>query len=186
MAVVKLLAFWYCSQEACVRWHYSTSQFFTLANGTRQGGVLSHWFFARYIRELLSDVVSAGVGCNIGGLAMHVFAYADDIVLIAPSWRGLQKLICVVADCSGNIDMEVNVSKTVCMVFDPTARSKAVARTFPPLHIGNQVLQYVCGFKYLGHKLLQTNTGDADIQHEISNMFTYVLTCCCVNFVVVL
>ena len=97
VAVVRLLSFWYSSQEACVTWHNSTSQFFTLGNGTRQGGVLSPWFFARYLRELLSKVVSAGDGCNIGGLTINVLAYADDIVLIAPSWRGLQRLIDVVA-----------------------------------------------------------------------------------------
>ena len=45
IAVVRLLSFWYSNQEACVTWHNSTSQFFTLGNGTRQGGVLSPWFF---------------------------------------------------------------------------------------------------------------------------------------------
>ena len=36
--VVKLLAYWYSHQEACVRWRNSLSSFFTLGNGTRQGG----------------------------------------------------------------------------------------------------------------------------------------------------
>jgi hypothetical protein len=171
IAVVRLLSFWYSSQEACVTWHNSTSQFFTLGNGTRQGGVLSPWFFARYLRELLSEVVGAGVGCNIGGLTINVLAYADDIVLIAPSWRGLQRLIDVVAVQSVIINMEVNVSKTVCMVFDPKSRSKIVSQSFPALHLGSQPLQYVPNFKYLGHKLMNTNMDDADIQREITNMF---------------
>ena len=45
IAVVRVLAFCYSSKEACVTWRNATSQFFTLDNGTRQGGVLSPWFF---------------------------------------------------------------------------------------------------------------------------------------------
>jgi SAM-dependent methyltransferase len=48
VAFVKLLIFWYSKQEMCVRWHDSVSRTFTVGNGTRQGGVLSPWFFARY------------------------------------------------------------------------------------------------------------------------------------------
>jgi hypothetical protein len=70
-AVIKLLAFWYCHQCACVRWHNVTSQFFGLGNGTRQGGVLSPKLFARYIRELLTDIVNSGVGCNVGGIMLR-------------------------------------------------------------------------------------------------------------------
>ena len=67
--------------------------------------------------------------------------------------------------------MEVNVSKTVCMVFDPKSRSKIVSQSFPALHLGSQPLQYVPNFKYLCHKLMNTNVDDADIQREITNMF---------------
>jgi hypothetical protein len=74
------------------------SQFITLGNGTRQGDVLSPWFFARYLRELLSEVIKTGVGCNIGGLTINVLAYTDGIVLIASSWRGLQQVIHVSAE----------------------------------------------------------------------------------------
>jgi len=62
------------------------SDCFRIGNGTRQGGVLSPWFFARYVRDLLSEVVNSRIGCNIGGIFLNILAYADDIVLMAPSW----------------------------------------------------------------------------------------------------
>jgi hypothetical protein len=34
--IVKLLAYWYSHQEACVRWHNNMSQFFTIGVSTRQ------------------------------------------------------------------------------------------------------------------------------------------------------
>ena len=56
--------------------------------------------------------MSAKVGCNVGGVYTDILAYADDVVL-APSWRALQYLINVLADCATNIDMLCNIDKTV-------------------------------------------------------------------------
>ena len=75
-----------CLLGICVRWHGCMSDCFRIGNGTRQGGVLSPWFFARYVRDLLSEVVNSRIGYNIGGMFLNILAYADDIVLMAPSW----------------------------------------------------------------------------------------------------
>jgi len=71
----------------------SVSGSFRFSNGTRHGGVLSPYLFSKYIQELLCELVEASAGCNIGGVYANVLAYADDIVLCAPSWRALQLLI---------------------------------------------------------------------------------------------
>ena len=84
--VVALLAFWYSNQSSRVRWKSTLSRAFTKGNGTRQGGILSPYFFTRYIRELIAEVSGCNVGCNIGGIFCNILAYADDIVLLAPSW----------------------------------------------------------------------------------------------------
>jgi len=57
------------------------------------------------------------VGCNVGGVCTNIFAHADDIVLLAPSWRALQYLIDVLADGANSTDMLCNTYKTVCMIF---------------------------------------------------------------------
>jgi len=76
---------------------------------TRQGGILSTYLFSRYIRELLLQLETTHVGCNIGGVYINVLAYADDnIVILAPSWRGLQQLLSVQYKLSTNIDMTCN------------------------------------------------------------------------------
>jgi len=53
------------------------------------------YLFSRYIRELLLELENSRVGCNIGGLCVNVLTYADDMVILAPSWRGLQQLLSV-------------------------------------------------------------------------------------------
>jgi len=70
----------------------------------KQGGVLSPCLFNCYVHALIIAVMLTKVGCNIGRLFTNIFAYADDIVLLAPSWGALQYLINKLADCVFNID----------------------------------------------------------------------------------
>ena len=46
---VRLLVYWYRTQNACVRWGTACSEMFTVSNGVRQGGILSTLFFNVYI-----------------------------------------------------------------------------------------------------------------------------------------
>ena len=103
----------------CVLWHNTLSSSFTLGNGTKQGGVLSPCLFNCYIYKLILSIMSVKVGCNVGGVYTNILTYADDVVLLAPSWRALQYIINVLADCATNIDMLCNIDKTVCMIFPP-------------------------------------------------------------------
>ena len=45
---------------------------------------------------MLAQVARSRIGCNVGGICINILAYADDIVLLAPSWRGLQQLCAAV------------------------------------------------------------------------------------------
>jgi len=127
------LAYWYSNQQICVRWLDSTSNYFTVGNRTRQGSVLSPYLFCRYIRELLAELSCSGIGCNIG---VNMLAYADDLVLLAPSWRALQLDI-----LQKHIDLTCNARKSVCMVFRPHHSSKVVSSCFRCFRLGCKVLQ---------------------------------------------
>jgi len=69
------------------------------------------------IHDLLHMLVSVGVGCSIGGQFINALAYADDLVLIAPSWRAMQNLLHIFGDQASILHMSCNVQKNVCMVF---------------------------------------------------------------------
>ena len=91
--LVGLLSLWFSHLEMCVKWNGVVSGCFSVGNGTRQGGVLSPYFFSRYIRGLLQSISASHIGCYIGCMPVNILAYADDIVMLSPSWRGLQTLI---------------------------------------------------------------------------------------------
>jgi len=93
------------SKVAYVSWQNTRSVGFFMRNGTRQGGVLSPYLFTRYGRNLLKTVNSSGIGCSIGGMIVNIFAYVDDMVLLAPCWTALQELIILIESICREFDL---------------------------------------------------------------------------------
>ena len=106
---------------------------FSVAEGVRQGGILSPFLFRFYIRDLIFSITSMNVGCKLLGINVNLLAHADDLVLLAPLWVALQRLLDA-AEAAASKIMTFNTRKTVCMVFNPASRSKRVADSFPCLH----------------------------------------------------
>ena len=104
----------------------------------------------------------------------NILAYADDIVLLAPSWVALQMLIDVLQLKATKIDMLVNVKKTVCMVFNPSQKPKIVSHEFKNFVLDCRKLEYVVMFEYLGHLISIDLSDDADVKREIRKMYVYV------------
>ena len=115
-------------------------------------------------------MVKLRIGCNIGGI--FLFAYAGDMVLIAPSWFALQKLLVTIPNEASYIKMSFNTKKTVCMVFNPVQRCKVVAATFPRLTLAGCELSYVDKFKYLGNVIEKDLSDNSDINREIKCLHT--------------
>jgi len=136
-----------------VRWQTCHSASFSVFNGVKQGGVLSPFLFRVYIRDLINVVVKSRCGCHIAGVCMNLLAYADDIVLLSLSWRGLQKLLNIIEKAAAAVEMSLNTNKTVCMVANLYDRSRYmyVSQCFPQFTLANCKLSYVSQFKYLGH-----------------------------------
>ena len=101
----------------------------------------------------------------------NILAYADDIVLLAPSWGALQYLISLLNCCAFEINMSCNVDKTVCMVFQPSCKRKSIGTEFPAFVLNGIALQFVSEFRYLGHMINNDFTDDEDIKREIRNLF---------------
>jgi len=57
---------------------------------------LSPYLFTRYIRDMIRMDVRSNVGCIIDRQIINLLAYADDLVVIAPSWRALQFLLSII------------------------------------------------------------------------------------------
>ena len=91
--IVRLLAVLYTSSEVRVLSTGLVSDYFSVSNGVEQGGVISPVLFCAYIDDLLLRLSSAEVGCYLGLSFVGALAYADDIVLLAPSPSAVRKLL---------------------------------------------------------------------------------------------
>jgi len=101
--------------QCLLKWMGCVSHFFGLSAGVRRGGVLSPFLFAIYVDSLVDKVRATGVGCYFTSACVSVLLYADDILLISPSVTALQILLNACVEELSQLDMRVNVNKSLCI-----------------------------------------------------------------------
>ena len=111
--VVNLLFYWYANEAMFVQWQNYFSDKFSKCNKVRP------FLFSLYIDDLLRGLHKCGVSCKLFSVWANVLGYADDIVLLAPSWAALQKLTDLALEEAIKIDMVFNSKKTKCIVIKP-------------------------------------------------------------------
>ena len=56
----------YVNQKCYVKWANKLSEPFTVANGVKQGAVISPLLFSIYIDNLFKELKQLGLGCHVG------------------------------------------------------------------------------------------------------------------------
>ncbi len=85
----------YECQESRVVSNNEYGEYFTSTNGVRQGGITSPLMFTVYTDELIKELKTSGIGCHIGHEYLGCLGYADDLKLMCPGIKGLQKIISI-------------------------------------------------------------------------------------------
>jgi len=146
MCFVCLLKHWYKEQTMQIKWGKHFSELFHVSNGVRQGGVLSSYLFAVYSDDLSNELNNIKAGCYIGKVLLNHLMFADDVCVLCPSVRWLQRILGVCQAYVESHGIIFNCNKTVCMTFkDKSAKSTAT----PLLKLGGQYVKSVDQYKYL-------------------------------------
>lgn len=95
-------------------------------------------------------------------------AYADDLVLLCPSIKGLQKLINVCEQYGNDHCITYNCLKTVCMSIMP--KGSKLLNT-PTLSLNGRHLSFVSSYKYLGVHITDTLKDDDDISRQLRSFY---------------
>ena len=132
-----------------LNWLYLNWLIEYIGNGVKQGGILSPLLFNIYMDDLSLQLHRQSIGCSVGGTVVNHMLYADDIVLFAPSAKGLQKLLDISHTYGCNYDIEYNPSKSSIMYIDSRKAGNARSMT-----IGGKILNVVTAFSYLGHIII--------------------------------
>ena len=130
--------------------------------------MLSGLFFSLYINGLIDEVVKSNFGCKLGIHDSSIIAYADDLVLLSPSARGLQTLIDIASFQANELSLTFNKEKSKWMVFR-SLRSKMCE--VAPMMINSDPIQRVDNFKYLGVILRDDNCNSDDIQRALNKFY---------------
>ena len=141
---IDILITWYDGLRCRVKWDGFMGDWFDITAGVRQGGVLSPDLYNIYVDELIRILMSSGLGCYVHELFAACQFYADDMCIVAPSIKGLQRLLNICASYCTEWDICLNSKKSKNVFF-----GKATTINFNAT-LNGSLVEWVKEWKYLG------------------------------------
>ena len=129
--------------------------------------MLSPLLFNVYINELSVLLNLTYAGCCLGRSIINHLLYADDIVLFAPSAKGLQILLDVCSNFAVEHDIIFNNTKSQVMfvqVYEPFVIN-------PCFMLSGVALSYTSQYKCLGHLLTNDLHDDRDVSKQVRSLY---------------
>ena len=166
--IVILIMHYLRNQSARILWDGEFGEYHAINEGVRQGGILSPFLFKLYIDSVIKEIGNLEMGCRLGFLRINILAYADDIVIIGDTLHTLQKIYCKLVHNLDNLKLILNKNKTKCIIFD----SSRYGNNVKEITLGNDTLECVTEYKYLGH-IIQRNLEDTkDVQSKLNQFYS--------------
>ena len=111
----------YAGHEATVRTDHGTTDWFQIGKRVHQGYILSPCLFNFYAEYIMRNagLEEAQAGIKITGRNINNLRYADDTTLMAESEEELKSLLMKVKEENENVDLKLNIQKTMIMAPDP-------------------------------------------------------------------
>ena len=162
--IVKLLYYMYTNQSCYVTWSNHQSNPFAVANGVKQGGVISPLLFSLYVDNLFIELKSLGLGCHVGSMYAGSFGYADDIALIAPSIYSLEKMISICQIYADKFKITFNPSKSKLLCYNTFTCYIA------PIYLNGQIIPVVQQDKHLGN-FISSDIYDRNIYANVCDFY---------------
>ncbi len=128
-------------------------------NGVSQGGILSPLLFNVY--DLSRSLSKLPIGCCSGENVIHHLMYADDIVLLSPSAKGMQRLPDKAYAYGCEYDILFNSQKSQLMIFDTMKLGYD-----GHIILGEAPLTVTNSYKYLGHIITDNLSDEADLEEK--------------------
>ena len=108
---------------------------------------MSPILFCIYLDGLLHHLSGSGVGCYIGHVFTGALAYADDVVLLAPTPSAMRILLKICEEYGKEFSVVFNAAKSICMQVSRAAQSSDVDMQF---FLDGRPLSFVDKCSHLG------------------------------------
>ena len=163
--IIRYLLDSYICQMSRVLWDTCSSAYFAMSNGVKQGVVLFAILFTIYIDKLLVKLKRSGLGCRMGNSYVGALSYADDITLLCPSIRGLNKICSLFADIH---DIKFNAEKSLGIKF---GGQQVMSENF---YLGKSRIECISSVKHLDNYVISDVTDKTDCDMKCSSFIGYV------------
>ena len=148
----------------------------TVANGFKQGGIISPILFNMYMDDLSIALNNSGIWGYLGDAFLNHLCYADDICLISLSSSGMQQLLNMCQNYATNHQLIYNSAKSFSLCFKNNAIFLSCSLKIP----------IVENCKYL-EITISTKNSDLDLKRQMrkiyanANLLLRKFACCSVS-----
>ena len=125
------------------------TDWFDVERGVAQGAVESPWVYANFIDGLAQELKARGLGVLVGGQRIPLLMYADDIVMLAATQQELMLMNRIASRFAQRNRFQFNGEKSGVMLFNTSAKQRAIARQAPWRLLGEKV-KVTDSYVYLG------------------------------------
>ena len=164
LVFLNIIIHWYSALKCRVRWGDSFSDWFAVISGVRQGGILSPIFYCLYVDDLVDILSNLGIGCHLKNLFLSILLYADDMALLSPSLKGLQRLLSATEQYCMTWDIMLNAKKSKNLFF---GKSHPLA----PLQLDGKNIEWVKSWRYLGITVKSHTTFNCCIDEKVKSFY---------------
>ena len=164
LVFLNIIIMWYSNLQCRVRWGDTTSDWFNLKAGVRQGGILSPTFYSLYVDDLVEILADLHVGCHLKNIFLSILLYADDMALAAPSLKGLKLLLLATEQYCAKWDILLNAKKTKNISFGKK-------HSLTSLQLDGKDIEWVDSWSYLGVTIKSHSSFNCCIDAKVKSFY---------------
>ena len=138
---------------------------FAVTAGVRQGGVLSPDFYSIYVDGLITKLKLLNRGCYYLDVFAAALFYADDMVIMAPSIKGLKYLLEICGQYCSEWDICLNAKKSKNLYF-----GKKADVSFD-ITLNGKSIEWTDHWVYLGVTLKSGKYFDCSITERVKKFY---------------
>ena len=167
LCYVNLLIYWYSNMENRCKWQSAFSNSYSVPSGVKQGGVISPKLFTVYIDDLVKLLRKKGIGCYIDHIFTGSLLFADDLCLIAPSRKAMQKMLDICVDYCAEYCLSFNPKKSKSMFFGKNHNNPPCCTT-----LNGEPIQFVKEWRYLGAIIVSGKNLSFSPRNDLRNFYS--------------
>eukprot|EP00111_Clytia_hemisphaerica_P019553 TCONS_00057647-protein len=143
--VLRFLIKLYINGEAATKYRNFITSPFRLAQGVRQGSILSPYLYNFYTEDIIDNIQRLNIGTYLPGqINTSIIVFADDIILLSPNLKHLQQMIneCTLFGIENGL--KFNPSKTQFLISGQSPLCN------PCITLNEKQIEQQCQLKHLG------------------------------------